>query len=985
MPVLQQTEKGEYVITPSQTTGAEPTVKTSPYRQKREARELQALMNYAKKQGVEVKAQKALAGTEKLSTLERIGRGLTAFETGDALYGTLYEDKPFLKTYAMGIGKGLASAITGKDYYKEDPKKTFKDILTVEGMRDRPGKIDPVDIAGLAGDIFTDPTTFVGGFIGKGIAKSIKVGYGISKKIPVVGKAVAASEKGVRSLFEPFYKVEKLGETGKKYHATYNQYVKSTRNSVNDFLTESSKRAVAAEKIAGKGIGAEIAVAKEAGEKIKDIQEARKYKSAEDFMNSQVKVFRAGEPFDKLKITDFGISVAKKKSTAEIFGGKTRGIEELFIDKRAKILKDIPDSIKVDENFDQNIIQYAKDRGFDGIDIAREGVDELRIINPDILKTKSQLTDFYAQAVKEVEEVVEAGGLTGNKLIDDIVNEMTNIQETMTKAEVKRGILPATLPNYVHHLLTPEAMNAIRKGGVDFTGLIKPIRVKLGAAKARKLEGTIKEINDELREKLGYNLFEPDYFKAFAKRGISSLQALKTYDFLKSTAAKFGKKSEVDIIDNFGVKYVSSKAPQLKGFKFPEPIAEHLDDVQKILSNDEATNAFIRTYDKVLGFWKGAVTGYFPAFHTRNAIAGIFNNWLAGINNPQIYLDAEKILQGASGSITTKAGKVISYDEIRRLVKDFGVTGQTGYLDVANYLQTKINPTLATKLRDAPSKVMGAIENRLRTPLFIDGLKNGLTAEQAAKRVIKYHFDYMPEGLTGFEKTIMRRLIPFYTWTRNNIPLQLEQIIMQPGKFASVFKTQRAMGLAPSTEEESVIPRWLRERFVVKGEGGYWSGLGLPIEDMVEKISQPLRGFGISLSPLIKTPLEMVTDYNVFKERVISEDIYGKQYRNMPDFLKKWMEFREEKTKTGTYYTVNPHKKYWLELIGARGLSTALRLSNTSEDRKNLWTLITTITKYEYDIESLKQWSTREKREAVEKALYEAGLLRKKEIYYEAK
>uniref|UniRef100_A0A6H1ZI67 Putative ribonucleoside-triphosphate reductase n=1 Tax=viral metagenome TaxID=1070528 RepID=A0A6H1ZI67_9ZZZZ len=798
----------------------------------------EGLAEFAREKGFEKEAER-IVEKPKLSFLQRLGRTLTAFETGNALYQKRYEDKSFVKTYAGDIFRGLKTGITGREEIKATPKKTFKDILTQEGMKDRPGKLDAVDIIGLAGDILTDPLTFFGGALGKGIAKTVKVGVGVSKKLPVAGKLVKVGEESIKDLFKPFHKIEKLGKKGIDYRSAFERHVKGTRSQVNDFLSEAAIR--------GK------AIKKEVGRK------------------------------------------------------------------------------------------------------------------------------EFLKAGKKIGEAIETGAQTGNKAMDDMLNYLTDFSSQRGKQLVEREIITGELPNWMHHMLTPQAADHLRLGG-QFQGMSKILRVAKG--KHRKLEGTAKEINEWAQKKFGMDMFEEDAFKAFAKSGADSIRSVETYDFLKRVGTQFGKKTNKDFVDEFGVRWVKSKAggiseKALGDVRLPKAIVDHLDETTKILTNDEATNSFLRLFDKAQSFWKGTVTGYFPAFHTRNAIGGMFNNWIAGIKNPLVYKTANDVLKKKAGFITTKAGKKIGYDELRIMLKEYGVVGQTGYLDVGQFLTKEISPNLAQKATRLPQQVMGVVENNLRAPLFIDGIKKGLTAEQAARRVIKYHFDYMPEGFTAFEKNIMKRVIPFYTWTRHNVPLQIEQMIMQPGKYAGVFKTQRAWGVKPSSEEEGVLPRWLKERFTIKAEGGYWSGIGLPLEEATEKLSAPLRGFGISMSPFIKTPIEQLTGYNIFKEKKIDEDDYGKYYKNAPQFLKDYLQMKEHKTAKGEkYYTVNPRRKYWLEAIGSRGLSTAMRVANATDDKKNLMTLITTIRKYDYDIEDLQRWSDTDKRKELEAALIRAGELK---------
>ena len=820
---------------------------------------LEGLRGYARSEGFEKEAEKA--GSPKLSLLQRVGRGLMAFETGNSFYHERYDNASFGKQYLKDITTGLKQAVTGRIAEGEEPKKTFKDIMVKEGMVDRPGKFDPVDAAGLVSDILFDPTTWFGSAIGKGVVKGATVSTKIAKKTPVIGKPLMAVEEGAKALFKPFHTIEKLGDVGKKYKDTYLKYARSMRVDMNDWLGDQAIRAKGLRKSIGK------------------------------------KAFK----------------------------------------------------------------KYAQGGG--------------------------------------ITEAIETSVKTGDKLVDEAMQAIIDGQKSIAKQEASRGILKSQLQDYMHHMLTPEAAAFITQKG-DISSIFNPIRVRLGAAKQRGKVGTVKEINKEFNKKYGFNLFEEDAFKAFAKRGIDSIKALRTYDFLERIGNQFGRKAKVvgskvkggkkileyqdELIDEYGVLWKKSSVSgskhtpyELKNTLFPSQIADHIDEINKVFSNDKTTNQIIKYYDKALAYFKGFVTGYFPAFHTRNATGGLFNNWIAGLKDPSLYLETGKILKkGSKGFITKKDGSKLSYETIRQLIKENGVVGQTGYLDVAQFLQKEVEPTIKSRILKSPQIVMGFIEDHLRVPLFVDGLKKGLDPAQAGRRVIQYHFDYMPEGFTAFEKNIMKRVIPFYTWTRHNIPLQIEQVVKKPGKYAGVFKVQKSWGVEPSSEEEGVLPIWLRERFTVKSEGGYWSGAGIPLEEATEKLSSPLRGFAISMSPFLKVPMEQITGFNIFKGMKIDEDRYGKYYKNMPAPIKRFLKLKKHVSGTGKkYYTVDPKRKYWVETIGMRGWNTATRLANHVDDRRNLLSLATTIKKYDYTFEDMKKWSDFDKRKELEQALIRAGKL----------
>lgn len=152
------------------------------------------------------------------------------------------------------------------------------------------------------------------------------------------------------------------------------------------------------------------------------------------------------------------------------------------------------------------------------------------------------------------------------------------------------------------------------------------------------------------------------------------------------------------------------------------------------------------------------------------------------------------------------------------------------------------------------------VESRARAINFIANLKGGRSVEEAGRHVQKFLFNY--EDLTSFQKTWMRTLIPFFTWTQKNLLLQAEMIQKNPGYYQRLCQVVEGLGeLSQSIDRDAgltVMPRQvfsdqetegrspqLRQRFVVPIpsaltgiEGIGLTGFGTPQEGALDLLAQ---------------------------------------------------------------------------------------------------------------------------------------------------
>jgi len=178
-----------------------------------------------------------------------------------------------------------------------------------------------------------------------------------------------------------------------------------------------------------------------------------------------------------------------------------------------------------------------------------------------------------------------------------------------------------------------------------------------------------------------------------------------------------------------------------------------------------------------------------------------------------------------------------------------------------NFLLTKYGKKLGSN-----------IENQARMMTFLDDMAKTGISPHAANATAKFMIDY--SDLSRFERNFLRRVIPFYSWGRHNIPLQISQAVQQPEKFMRVkrmLESLREAGVDKWGEEqvkktEKFLPDYFKDILATLTPGS-WKGDPLyfnpnfPFQDLTKlgEIPDLLMGnlgeandFLFSLNPLIK-------------------------------------------------------------------------------------------------------------------------------------
>ena len=170
-----------------------------------------------------------------------------------------------------------------------------------------------------------------------------------------------------------------------------------------------------------------------------------------------------------------------------------------------------------------------------------------------------------------------------------------------------------------------------------------------------------------------------------------------------------------------------------------------------------------------------------------------------------------------------------------------------------------------------------AIEGYNRIAPFIAFRRKGMTAAEAARRVKAAQVDYT--ALTKFERSVMKRIFPFYTFTRRMTPFVIEQLVQRPS--GAIGQTlRRSSQLRGTGEEANLLPPWVTKGTAIPipgGEGGhsrYLMSLGLAHEDPLslvyaggtpyQTLSGTARQLLSRINPIPRTLIEGATGKTLY-------------------------------------------------------------------------------------------------------------------------
>ena len=374
---------------------------------------------------------------------------------------------------------------------------------------------------------------------------------------------------------------------------------------------------------------------------------------------------------------------------------------------------------------------------------------------------------------------------------------------------------------------------------------------------------------------LANNLFDNEEYIKVAENGekaaygytkIKGNKLIEKFNAYKPIMTDDGKQLG-EILNKFAGKDVIID----KQFATALDVASHTDSsqVRPLLKFWDSLNNKFRKFSTIT-----------PGFHMRNIIGNSTDMVLSGVSPaelPSYYKKAAAIWNNADDLVSKARKGLLNEAEAKQfeMLKQFyqggfggALTEMFGLDDVAKQV-TKNTKNPIDKISrwsiNANEKVDSY--NRLALLIYANEHPNYVSKLGKASPIDAVKFVlFDPKNISDAEKSF-KRVVPFYTFTKQNLMFQANNALKNTGRYSKLYKALRD---GYNDLDENSYYEYQKNSMQIPlpftGSDGNQLFLkaNLPVSDLGEFLSSPVQRTVASLSPVIKTPIEMTTGKNLF-------------------------------------------------------------------------------------------------------------------------
>lgn len=432
------------------------------------------------------------------------------------------------------------------------------------------------------------------------------------------------------------------------------------------------------------------------------------------------------------------------------------------------------------------------------------------------------------------------------------------------------------------------------------------------------------KLNPELSK--DFNLFETNLASIYAERMLASNRVLSSTETLNTALSALGKKvkgsheggdaakeireafergdevvmpshmlKNADVIDdllqkgNMPIKPLSrqqalelSRYDRANMYILPAGFSDAY-NLRSAAQLSEGMKTIKGLFDSFNSVWKPLVTAMNVKFHIRNLMSATFNNFLdlgMAAVDPSVQKMAMAVSEAGAGfggkSTININGRTYTSKQILDLMHENNAISAFSSSDASaargamgEARKMAFGKNAFEKTVDVGRAVSNRTEEYVRAVNFIAHMKQGMSPMMAAEMVRTFHFDYT--DLSSFEQNI-KSVLPFYTWVRKNVPLQIEKFLDDPRIYQTMNRAQQEGARVNDMEQED-IPLYLRKSGAIPmgtTEDGKvrMLDMGLPSADLY---FSPMKDIPSMLSPIPKGAIELGTGVNLLTGQPIQK------------------------------------------------------------------------------------------------------------------